>query len=197
MAELVRLFIVTLAISAFSGGLLTTLHHSLSERIAYQELKFVRGPAILQVMEGSSNDPLVDRFKLMDGEKERSFYIGVFDGKPNVVALETFGKGYDGDIGVIVGVNVEKDEIVGISITTHTETPGVGARVKTDPVFATQFKGLPAKDPVKTRTEGGPVDAISGASFSSKGVVSAINDAQDIYKRLKTEILQKMKSSKT
>ena len=197
MAELVRLFIVTLVFSAFSGGLLATLNETLEERIAYQEVKFVKGPAIQQVMEGSSNDPLVDSFKLKDGDEERSFFIGVFDGKPNVVAFETYGKGYDGNIGVIVGVNVDNDEIVGVSVTTHTETPGVGARVKTDPAFGSQFKGLSAKDPVKTRTDGGQVDAISGASFSSKGVVSAVNDAEDIYKRLKTEIMQKMKSSKT
>ena len=98
MNKFMRLFLVTLAFSAFSGGLLALLNENLEGRISYQELKFVRGPAILQVMQGSTNDPLVDRFKLKDGDTERSFYVGVFGGKPNVVAFETYGKGFDGDI---------------------------------------------------------------------------------------------------
>ena len=145
----------------------------------------------MQVMQGSTNDPLVDRFKLKDGDTERSFYVGVFGGKPNVVAFETYGKGFDGDIGVIVGFNVQDDQIAGVSVTTLTETPGVGARVKTDPSFVAQFKGLSGKEPTKTRTDGGQIDAISGASFSSRGVISAVNTAEDIYKRLKPEILEK------
>ena len=46
--------------------------------------------------------------------------------KRNTVAFESSGGGFGGDIGVIVAVNVETDEIVGIAVTTHTETPGVG-----------------------------------------------------------------------
>lgn len=194
---MIRLFVVVLVFSTLSGGLLTVLHSRTEARIAYQELKFVKGPAIKQVMEGSSNDPLVDRFKVMDGKGEREFYVGIFDGNPNIVALETFGKGYEGDVGVIVAVNVETDEILGIGMTTNKETPGVGKRIETDVNFRLQFGGLSIEESIKLRNDGGQIDAISGASLSSGGVVEAVGSAKEIYKRLKPEIIEKLKGFKT
>lgn len=194
MRETIRLLAVVLIFTGFSGGLLAALHGATLERIELQELKFVRGPALMKVMEGSSNDPMVDRFKLMDGDEERKFYAGVFDGKANVVALEGFGTGYEGKIGVLVAINLETDEIVGIGVTTLSETPGVGARVKTDPAFNSQFKGLSMKTPFQTRGDGGEIDGVSGASLSSRGVCRALNESADIYLRLKADILEKMKA---
>lgn len=193
MREMMRLFIVIVIFSAVSGGLLAFLHHGMAQRIETQELTYVRGPAIHLVMEGSSNDPLVDRFKLSLENREIYFYVGIFEGKPKIVALESFGKGYDGDIGVIVGFDVEKDNIIGIGITTNTETPGVGKRIETDKDFQSQFNGLPVKTDYKIRPDGGEIDAISGASFSSRGVVQALNTAVKIYEKLKPEILKNLK----
>lgn len=197
MREMIRLIVTVLAFSAFSGGLLAALHNGTQGRIEYQVLKFVKGPTIKHIMAGAANDPLVDRFKLADGQTDREFYVGIFEGAPRVVAFESFGKGYEGELGVIVAVNVENDQIVGIGVTTHRETPGVGARVKSDPSFAEQFKGLPLKEPFKIRPDGGQIDAISGASFSSRGVCEAVTKATDVYKKYKENILEKLKSFKT
>ena len=197
MREMIRLLVVIAVFSAVSGGLLAAIQSGTKERIEYQQLKFVKGPTIQQILEGCSNDPLVDRFKLPDGKEERNFFVGVFDGSANTVALETFGKGYGGDIGVIIAINVENDQIVGIGVTTHSETPGLGSRAKTDPGFSEQFKGLPIKEPFKVKADGGQIDAISGATFSSRGVCSAVVDSADIYMRLKKEIIEKVKAFKT
>lgn len=197
MREMIRLLVVIAVFSAVSGGLLAAVQSGTRDRIEYQQLKFVKGPTIQQILAGSSNDPLVDRFKLPDGKEERSFFVGVFDGKANIVALEAFGKGYGGDIGVIVAVNVENDEIVGIGVTTHSETPGVGSRAKTDPSLSEQFKGLPVKEPFKVKADGGQIDAISGATLSSRGVCGAVVDSAEIYLRLKKDILEKLKAFKT
>jgi Na+-translocating ferredoxin:NAD+ oxidoreductase subunit G len=197
MREMIRLLVVIAVFSAVSGGLLAAVQSGTRDRIEYQQLKFVKGPTIQQILEGSSNDPLVDRFKLPDGKEERSFFVGVFDGKANIVALEAFGKGFGGDIGVIVAVNVENDEIVGIGVTTHSETPGVGSRAKTDPSLSDQFKGLPIKEPFKVKADGGQIDAISGATVSSRGVCGAVVDSAEIYMRLKKDIIEKLKAFKT
>lgn len=197
MREMIRLLVVIAVFSAVSGGLLAAIQNGTRDRIEYQQLKFVKGPTIQQILEGSSNDPLVDRFKLPDGKEERSFFVGVFDGKANIVALEAFGKGFGGDIGVIIAVNVENDEIVGIGVTTHSETPGVGSKVKTDPSLSEQFKGLPIKEPFKVKAEGGQIDAISGATVSSRGVCGAVVDSAEIYMRLKRDIIEKLKAFKT
>lgn len=183
---------VLAVLGAASGGGLALVKQGTAAKIEYQQLKFVKGPAILEILQGSSNDPLVDRFKIQDGEIERSFYVGVFDGKANAVAFETYGKGFGGDIGIMVGVNLETDQVTGIGITTpFSETPGLGARAKTDEDFKSSFKGLSIDEPIKVKVDGGAVDAISGATITSRGVCAGITSSAEFYKKLKPQISEK------
>jgi electron transport complex protein RnfG len=176
--------------------LLSGLKGATQEKIEYQQLVNVKGPAIQEILKGASNDPLTDRFKIKDGKVERSFFVGVFDGKPNTVVMEASGKGYGGNIGVVVAVNLESDQVVGVSVTTHSETPGLGARAKTDPSFVQQFKGLAVKEPPKVKAEGGKIDALSGATVTSRGVCGGVAEALEIYGRLKSTIVDKAKNIK-
>ncbi len=196
MREMLKMVIVLTVLSAFSGGLLAAIRNGTKEQIENQQLTFVKGPAISAIMEGATNDPIKDRFKLKVNGKEMSFFVGVFDGEPSAVVFESFGKGFGGDLGVMVGVNVKDDKLVGVGITTHSETPGVGSRAKTDPSFAKQFKGLPAVDTYKVKADGGQVDAVSGATLTSRGVSAALTDAGKIYKELKPQLAEKLSSFK-
>jgi len=194
---MLKLFAVVTLFGAISGGLLAGVRAGTQERIETQQIKFVKGPAIQEIMKGCSNDPLTTRFKIKDGKDERSFFVGVFDGEPNTVAFEASGKGYGGDIGVVVAVNIKNDQIVGVGVTTHRETPGVGSRAKTDARFAAQFKGQPIGDPFKVKADGGKIDALSGATVSSRGVCGAVVSSGEVYRRLKSSIVEKTKSTKS
>ncbi|MCG6881555.1 MAG: RnfABCDGE type electron transport complex subunit G [Deltaproteobacteria bacterium] len=196
MRDMFKLFIVIVVFSVVSGGVLAAVRNATKDRIEYQQLVFVKGPAINLIMEGCANNPLQDRFKMKDKDKERDFFVGEFDGKKDVVAFETYGKGFGGDIGVITAVNVDTDKIVGVAVTTHSETPGVGARTKSDPDFRKQFSGQPITDVFKVKADGGQIDAVSGATISSRGVSAAVVQAGEIYKRLKNDLIKKMKASK-
>ena len=196
MREMLRLFIAVVVFSAVSGGVLAAMQNATKEKIEYQQLKFVKGPTIKAIMDGSSNDPLIDRLRIQDEAAERNIFIGEFDGKKNTVAFEVFGKGFGGVLGVIVGVNLDTDKIVGIGVTTHSETPGVGSRAKTDPSFAAQFKGRSIKDPLQIKPDGGQIDAMSGATVTSRGVSGTVIEAAKIYERLKPVIIEKIKENK-
>ena len=191
MRDIIRMIVVLAVLGALSGGGLALVRSETSEKIEFQQLKFVKGPAIQEIMEGCSNDPLVDRFKIKDGEVERSFFVGVFDGKANSVCYEAEGKGFGGAIGLMVGVNLETDELLGMGVTTHSETPGLGARAKDDPSFRVQFKGMSLNQPFKIMTDGGKVDAVSGATITSKGVCAGMNQSAEFYKKLKPQIIEK------
>ncbi len=193
MREMIKMVIVLTVLSSFSGGLLAAIRNGTQDRIENQQLKFVKGPAITSILEGASNDPISDRFKLKDGEAEKSFFVGILEGEPSAVVFESFGKGFGGELGVMVGVNIKDDKIVGVGITTHSETPGIGSRAKTEPAFAAQFKGLDIIDTFKVKPDGGQVDAVSGATLTSRGVSAALTDAGKVYKRLKTQLDEKMK----
>ncbi|MBW2603915.1 MAG: RnfABCDGE type electron transport complex subunit G [Deltaproteobacteria bacterium] len=196
MREMVTMVVVLTVLSAFSGGLLSGLKNATASKIEVQQLKFVKGPAIKEILKGASNDPIADRFALKDSEMERKFFVGKFDGKANTVVLESSGKGYGGDVGLMVAVNMENDRIVGVAVTTHSETPGLGATAKDDPGFASQFKGMPIKETYKVTNDGGKVNAISGATITSRAVCSAASNAGMIYKRLKPQLEEKLQEFK-
>ncbi|UCD86630.1 MAG: RnfABCDGE type electron transport complex subunit G [Desulfobacterales bacterium] len=190
MRDIIKMIVVLALLGALSGGGLAFVKTSTEEKIEYQQLKFVKGPAIQEIMEGCSNDPIVDRFTIKDGEVERSFYVGVFDGKANGVCYEGEGKGFGGAIGLMVGVNLETDELLGMGVTTHSETPGLGARAKEDPSFRAQFKGMSLTEPFKVMTDGGQVDAVSGATITSRGVCAGLTQSAEFYGRLKAQIIE-------
>jgi electron transport complex protein RnfG len=193
MRELIKMVVVLTVLAAFSGGLLAGLRNGTAAQIEKQQLEFVKGPAIKKILEGASNDPIADRFKILDGDVERSFFVGKFDDKANTVAFESLGKGYGGDVGLMVAVNLDTDKIVGIEVTTHSETPGLGAMAKDDPAFVSQFKGFSIFEPVKVTNDGGQVNALSGATITSRAVCKATTDAEKIYKRLKPQLSEKIK----
>ena len=193
MREMIKMVVVLTILSCFSGGLLAYIYDGTKEQIEKQQLEFVKGPAIRSILKGASNNAIVDRFKLMDGDRERSFFVGKFDGKAKAVAFESSGKGYGGDVGLMVGINIEDEKLVGVGVTTHAETPGMGEKAKSDPSFAAQFKGVLIDKPIQVTNDGGVINAISGATITSRAVCTAATEASDAYKRLKPQILEKLK----
>ena len=188
MRELIKMVIVLTVLSAASGGLLAAIRNGTLEDIEYQQLKFLKAPAVKEIFEGVENDPITDKIKIKDGDKEITFFPGVFGGKKNAVCFETFGKGYGGDIGLMVGVNLENDTIIGVRVTTHSETPGLGARAKDAPDIVEQFVNLSMADTFKVKGNGGQIDALTGATITSVGVCSAATDAGKLYAKLKDQI---------
>ena len=193
MREMIKMLIVLTILATLSGGLLAAIRDNTKDRIENQVLEFVKGPAIRSILEGATNDPIVDRFPIKDGDVERTFFVGVLEGEPRAVTFETSGKGYGGDVGLMVGIDTKDNKVIGVGVTTHAETPGMGAKAQTDPSFVAQFRGLPLKEQVKVTGDGGSINAISGATMTSRAVCSATNDAVKIYEKLKPQLVEKLK----
>ena len=193
MREMIKMLIVLTILATLSGGLLAAIRDNTKDRIENQVLEFVKGPAIRSILEGATNDPIVDRFQIKDGDVERTIFVGVLDGESRAVTFETSGKGYGGDVGLMVGVDTKDNKIIGVGVTTHAETPGMGAKAKTDPSFVAQFKELPLEGQVNVTGDGGSINAISGATITSRAVCSATNDALKIYENLKPQLADKLK----
>jgi electron transport complex protein RnfG len=193
MREMIKMVVVLTILSFFSGGVLAYLRNSTQERIDNQVLEFVKGPAVRTIFEGAGNNPIADRFTIKDGDVERTFFVGVLDGEPRGIAFETSGKGYGGEVGLMVGINVEDNNLIGVGVTTHGETPGMGAKAKSDPSFVLQFKDLALGEPYKVTADGGSINALSGATITSRAVAAAATDAGEIYRKLKSQIDEKLK----
>ena len=86
------------------------------------------------------------------------------------------GKGYGGVIKILVAVTPDK-KISGYKIMSHNETPGLGDQA-TKPKFSGQFagKGIENLEVVKVHEEG-KIDAITGATITSRAVTLAVKNA--------------------
>lgn len=194
MNEMVKMVVVLTVLSAVSGGVLAGFNKGLASQIEAQQLTFVKGPAIKAILAGSTNDPISDRFKVTDGEAEKTFFVGKMDGKANNIAFENYGKGFGGDIGLMVGVNIDSGKVIGAAVTTHSETPGLGAKAKEDPSFAAQFKEVSIMDKeIKVNKDGGKITAISGATITSRGVCVGVTNAMATYQKLEPQIKEQIK----
>ena len=188
MKSIIKMVSVLSVLCAVAGFILSYLKISTVTPIENQLLTYVQGPAILNVFKDVENSPIQDRKSSIVGDgKKVNVFPAIKDGKLFGVALEGFGQGFGGDIGVMVGIDVNNDTLVNIDITTHKETPGLGSRVSEES-FTKQFKGKPYA--VALKSQGGEIDAISGATVSSNGTVLAINDAGNQYNMLKDEIIK-------
>ena len=194
MRELVRMVVVLAAICACSGLVLSFTNQATQAQRENQLLKFVKGPSIQAVLSDYDydNDPIQDRMALPMGKDkdgnplEKTIFLAKKDGQVTAVAYASSGSGYGGEIEVMVGLSLD-GKLTGISVMTHSETPGLGARI-TETVFTEQFRGLPLEGGVQLSSDGGAIDGVSGASFSSKGVISAINAAMKLFPKVKEEV---------
>lgn len=188
MMELLRMVVVLSVITGLSGFILSTIKVATDPIIEEQVLANVQGPALKEVLLQATNDPIADRkpLSLPGTEQQVLVFPALKDGKLQAVAIEGAGQGYGGDVNVIVGFDVGADKVLGISVTTHKETPGLGSRVQEN-AFTKQFK---AKDPAKAvlKKDGGDIDAISGVTVSSVAVTDAVKQAAGWYAALKDTI---------
>ena len=96
-------------------------------------------------------------------------------GAPAGYALKIVSSGSQGNIEMMVGVDGE-GTVTGVSIVKNSETSGIGSRVmENENGVLDQFIGKSAAD--GTLAVGTNVDAISGATVSSRGVTTGVNAA--------------------
>ena len=95
-------------------------------------------------------------------------------------AVEVVPSGFNGAITMMVGI--EAGKVTGISIISHTETPGLGAVAAADNAKGEAFRGQFAGG--DGFTVGENVDAMSGATITSKAVTSGVNAALEYVKSL-------------
>ncbi len=93
--------------------------------------------------------------------------------------IETASRGYGGDIKVMTAISVDK-KVLGVKILSAAdETPGLGQKV-TKESFYSQYIGKNENINVVKNgadVEKNEIDAVTGATISSKAVTNAVNDA--------------------
>lgn len=98
------------------------------------------------------------------------FEVTDADGNIFGYAVSVSPSGFGGNIDMIVGIGTD-GKITGVNITALSETPGLGSRVN-DANYLSQYNGTGGKLAL-----GSDIDAISGATISSRSVLAGVNRA--------------------
>lgn len=93
-------------------------------------------------------------------------------------AVEVTPMGFDNTITMMVGVDPQ-GQVLGIRIISHTETAGLGAVAAAEnsagEAFRDQLVGMSGQ--LAVTKDGGQVDAITGATITSRAICAGINAA--------------------
>jgi len=129
-----------------------------------------------------------------DNSAQLMVYRGTRDGKLTALAWEITGKGYAGNIRLVLGVDTN-GKILGVRVLQHAETPGLGDNIeasRSDWILG--FNGLslgnPPAEKWKVRKDGGQFDSFSGATITPRGVVTAIRQGLEFFRSHKTTLTQ-------
>ena len=94
-------------------------------------------------------------------------------------AITVTPSGFDGTIEMMVGVNKADGTVTGISIINQSETAGLGAVCAASSAkgenFRTQYIGMSGE--LAVAKDGGAVEAITGATITSRAVTTGVNAA--------------------
>ncbi len=153
---------------------------------------------IAKAQEAATKRALAEVLPEFDDSKVRSKEVG---GRPvDVYTAKSGGDvvgyavksmtnmGYGGEIVVMVGIAPD-GELLNVSVLKHNETPGLGS-ILTEPdnIVLASLKGrkFTSDDKMSVKKDGGDVDALSGATISSRAYCDAIMRAYDaVEKELK------------
>ena len=122
-----------------------------------------------------ADDKGPDEQAIYGGYDQQGMFIGW--------AIPGAGAGFQDTIGLLYGYSPRAREVRGMEILESRETPGLGDKIYKDMAFVGNFAELSIDPEIvvvkkNTRSQPNEVDAITGATISSKAVVRIINETQ-------------------
>jgi len=192
MRTIIRMLAVLTIIGVISGGLLSQISIWSKPKIAaHRELETKN--AIFQVLpEGKS-------FTKMETANLEVYSVFDDSGKLIGYAVPFEGNGFQGKIRMMAGLTSDLDKVTGLQVLEQVETPGLGTKIVEDPSqkedpywFPNQFKEVETQPMIGVVKNQKPVNkydiqAITGATISSKAVVQIMNQGIQVLRKMDAE----------
>ena len=165
---ILRLALTLLAITAVVAAALAGVNSITAPAIA--ELNAQKTQEAIELVLPGGGEEITD-FSATD------LVAKVYKGE-NGYAVQTTPGGFDNTITMMVGVDND-GKVLGISIISHTETAGLGAVSAASTPAGENFRGqfVGASGSVSVTKDGGAMDAITGATITSRAVCVGVNAA--------------------
>ena len=195
--------IATLGIAGFFSGLVLVTVFLATQPLILRNQAEALESAIYRVLPGSTTRKafILENEKLVPFEEDggrlplNDAVFGAYDDDGELVGygIPSEGPGFQDNIKLIYGYDVSNEKIVGMEVLESKETPGLGDKIIKDQGFLDSFKALSIEPEVFAVKPGSSknsneVDTISGATISSKAVVKIINEGNQRWIGLVSQI---------
>ena len=141
--------------------------------------------AIDEVVVEYDNNPVDDMYKIpIEGSEDSlEVYPAKKGGRLMASAVRSYSpKGYGGNVWLMVGL-LPNGDINNIAVLEHKETPGLGTKMN-DAEYKNQYIGKnPETFDLDVEKDGGEIDALTGATITSRAFSQATQLAFDTYKK--------------
>ena len=140
--------------------------------------------SIKDVVSGNfDNNPYEEKIVIRKDKDTFTLYPAREEGHlTSLVMKSVSNKGYGGQIEVLVNFLLD-GTVGGFKVINHKETPGLGSKVNDDSFKKGVVGKKPATKAFKVRQDGGEIDAITGATITSRALIDAIQKAYDGYQK--------------
>lgn len=182
--EIIKPALILFLICAVMAGALAYVN-AITEPVIAQNEKLAEQQSLSQVFADANNfsdaieaSSLIEKGYSVTGSIEK-LYEAQKDGESIGYVIAVSSRGYGGEIKMLVGID-NASNIKGVTLTSHNETPGLGANVGKSS-FTNQFEGEIPKEAffvVKHETANdNEIQAVTAATVSSKAVTAGVADA--------------------
>ena len=193
----------TLGGIALISGILVVLVYQITLPVIQENRRIAMERAVFKVLPGAvsktnymlTEDSLIRLDEYETSSSGDTIYAG-YDNSGMLIglAIVAAAPGYADIIRILYGYSIECECIIGINVLESKETPGLGDKIEKDPVFLKNFEALDGKldagklkllnniITVKHGTKKHPweIDAITGATVSSKAIGKMLNNSATI-----------------
>ena len=139
--------------------------------------------ALKNVLPEFNNNPVEDvkRLKSDLAKDSIEIYAGFLnENQSGTAVVGSSEKGFSGLVKIMVGFNPD-GSIKNIAVLEQKETPGLGTKMK-DEKFIKQFRGKhPSTFNLKVKKDQGDVDALTGATITTRAFGEATQMAYDVF----------------
>ena len=176
-----RIIKIMLVVALISAALLAVCHKVTEQPIKQAQDNLI-AEGINQVITSEfNNNPFEEKINIRRDKELFTLYPARKDGYITSIVMKSHSnKGFGGRLDVIVGFLLD-GTVSGFQVVKHQETPGLGSKVN-EPTFKKGVIGKnPANENFKVRQDGGEIDAITGATITSRALIDAIQKAYRGY----------------
>lgn len=185
--------------AVITGGTIAVTQVLTAERIQEQAAR-AEARALFEIIPENRHDNnlltdtvLLPADKTLNTDEPVAAWVARRDGRPTGLIMPVVAPdGYSGDIHLLVGIDLQ-GKILGVRVTSHRETPGLGDRIETKKSdWIHSFTGRSLRDPEperwNVRKNGGVFDQFTGATITPRAVVQAVQRSLTYFREHRDDI---------